>query len=332
MNPVAQRDPALFAPLAALQAAQPTAPGWFMRALALQPERAELQVQGTAIETLSWGTRGKPGLLLLHGNRAHADWWSFIAPFFADDWRVTALSFSGTGASGWRPHYSMEIFAQEAAAVAQATGLFESNVKPVVVAHSLGGVPAMLWGSQQGQRLRGVVIVDTPVMTPQIRAARDAARSVAGVASPDSVRPNRVYASMAEALARFRFMPLQLCENLFVADHIARGSLKQVHAEDGSAGFTWRFDPFQWETLRVGDPASSMRTMLCPLAMIHAERSAAVTPEVLAYMKTLAPPGTPFIELTAARHHVMVDEPLALVAALRALLAAWPTPHQGDRR
>jgi len=36
------------------------------------------------------------------------------------------------------------------------------------------------------------------------------------------------------------------------------------------------------------------------------------------------PPGTPQIAIPDSEHHVMVDQPLALVAALRALLATWP--------
>ena len=36
------------------------------------------------LEVLTWGEVGKPGLLFVHGNSAHADWWSFIAPFFAE--------------------------------------------------------------------------------------------------------------------------------------------------------------------------------------------------------------------------------------------------------
>src|SRR3546814_12969675 len=66
---------------------------------------SDLEVSGTAIETLAWGERGKPGLLFLHGNGGHADWWRFIAPFFASDWRVGAISWSGMGRSGWRKSY-----------------------------------------------------------------------------------------------------------------------------------------------------------------------------------------------------------------------------------
>jgi hypothetical protein len=32
------------------------------------------------------------------------------------------------------------------------------------------------------------------------------------------------------------------------------------------------------------------------------------------------------IEIPDSHHHLMIDQPLALVAALRTLLAHWPTP------
>jgi pimeloyl-ACP methyl ester carboxylesterase len=36
------------------------------------------------------------------------------------------------------------------------------------------------------------------------------------------------------------------------------------------------------------------------------------------------PPGMPEIEIPDSHHHIMIDQPLALVAALRALFASWP--------
>ena len=48
-----------------------------------------------------------------NGNGAHADWWSFIAPFFAAHYRVAALSWSGMGGSDWREHYTLEAFVDE---------------------------------------------------------------------------------------------------------------------------------------------------------------------------------------------------------------------------
>ena len=38
----------------------------------------------------------------------------------------------------------------------------------------------------------------------------------------------------------------------------------------------------------------------------------------------------PEVEIPEAHHHIMIDQPLALVAALRSLLAVWPAPAAGS--
>src|SRR5947199_7146942 len=124
--------------LAGFGGRKPPAPEWFEHAIADAPERTFVDVRGAAIETLTWGQRGKPGVLFLHGNGANADWWSFIAPFLADDYRVAAMSFSGMGGSGWRDRYNYDLYGTEALEVAEATGLFDANTGPVIIGHSFG--------------------------------------------------------------------------------------------------------------------------------------------------------------------------------------------------
>ncbi|MET0332662.1 MAG: alpha/beta hydrolase, partial [Rhizobacter sp.] len=234
-------------PLAPFKGDKPEAPRWFEQALQREPQRSFTDVQGARIETLTWGDVGKPGLMLLHGNRAHADWWSFIAPFFADDFRVVAMSWSGMGGSDWRETYSIEQMSEEVGAVAAATGLHEGKTGPVVVAHSFGGFPALRYSARAGKQVGGLVLVDCPVMTPEMRKARRGRGP-----SNTEARPSRVYETLPAALARFRFAPPQVCKNLYIADHIARLSLKQAPLEGAEGtGWTWRFDPFQWRDLRM---------------------------------------------------------------------------------
>jgi pimeloyl-ACP methyl ester carboxylesterase len=309
---------ALAAPLAALGGAEPERPRWFRDALAQEPARRWHTVDGARIETLAWGERGNPGLLLLHGKMAHAQWWSFIAPFFAATHRVVALSFGGMGGSDWRASYSAQGMAAEAMVVAQAEGLFDAATPPVIVGHSFGGFVSLHCAHVHGTRLGGVFIVDAPLMSREQRAART--RPGLRQFTP---RPTKAYPSLAAALARFRFAPEQPCENLFIADHIARTSLKEVRADDGTPAWTWRFDP-QVAPVGPGDAARALREAACPVAIGWGSDSALVTPPVAAYACELAGPGAPRIEIPAARHHVMVDQPLALVSALRALLQRWP--------
>src|SRR5436309_2221830 len=128
--------PEVASPLAPFAGAKPPAPAWFGDALAQAPERSLIPVAGANIELLTWGEVGKPGLILVHGNSAHADWWSFIAPFLADQYRVAALSLSGMGDSDWRETYTFEGFASEIYDCAKAAGLYEAKVKPIYIGHS----------------------------------------------------------------------------------------------------------------------------------------------------------------------------------------------------
>src|SRR6185312_14102458 len=187
---------------------------------------------GARIHYLRWGDRSKPGVLLVHGNAAHAWWWSFIAPFLARDYHVAAMDLSGMGDSGWRTGkgeaggYSMAMFAAEEMAVLADAGMFEASKPPTIVAHSFGGFVTMKAAAEYGTRLSGVVIIDSPVNPP----------TRGGDPTDHKPHPHNVYPSIAAALARFRLMPPQPCENLFLLDWVARKSLKEVVKPDGEFG------------------------------------------------------------------------------------------------
>ena len=299
-----------------LRGAKPEAPAWFTRALEVAPERSFVTVEGASIEMLTWGERGKPGLLFLHGNGAHADWWSFIAPFFSEHYRVAAFSWSGMGASEWRERYSLDAFLAEIEVVAQAAGLYDCAEKPVMVGHSFGAMPLLIHAARASERLKAIVIVDPPIFSPtRERQTRP----------PREERPHRVYRTLEAALERFRFAPVQPCENLYIADFIARTSLKQAPMADGSGeGWTWRFDAALWRNLRIRDMLPGAGDVRCPSALIWGGRSRLMRAEDAAHALTLLPPGSPCIDIPEAEHHVWIDQPLAFVASLRALLAAWP--------
>lgn len=293
------------APLARFHGETPPAPEWFERAITNAPERSTIEVEGVGIELLTWGEVGKPGLVFLHGNGAHADWWSFIAPYFAADYRIAAISWSGMGGSGWRERYSAELFAQEILAAIEVGRLGD---RPMLVAHSFGGYQALHAAGVYGDRIRGAVIVDSVIHPPEKRWNGPPPRS----------QPNKVYPTLTEALARFRLAPPQGCENLYIADFIARRSLKEVEG-----GWTWKFDPFMWSRFDRADLAELLPKLRAPLAMIWGERSKLVDQEALDYMFGLLPKDMPAIVIPDADHHVMIDQPLAFVAALRGLLAGW---------
>jgi pimeloyl-ACP methyl ester carboxylesterase len=313
------KDPRLYSPLASFAGKEPPAPLWFSQALEQKPERGIVEVAGAKIETLAWGARGKPGILFMHGNGAHADWWSYIAPFFAASYRVAALSWSGMGGSDWREHYRLETFVAEALTAAAVTGLFEAAEKPIFVGHSFGGVPTIAAGMAHGERLRATVVVDTPLWSPEERKARRERRKAAR-----APHPNRIYPSFNAALARFRLAPAQPTENYFIVDYIGRHSLKRV-AGTGGDGWTWKFDPFMWHQFELPDLALELSHIKCPVALMWGGRSKLMSGKLRDYAIRMAPKGTPLIEIPEAEHHIMIDQPLAFVAALRGLFAGWPS-------
>lgn len=283
-----------------------SAPGWFVEALDQTPTEHTVEVEGTGIRYLSWGTRGKPGLVFVHGGAAHAQWWSFIAPMFASQWHAVALDLSGHGDSGRREAYGHEMWAREVIAVIAEAGF---PGPPVLVGHSLGGMVTIQTAASHGDQLAGAVIVDAPVRRPSPEA--EEGRSGRAFRSPGT------YRTEAEALSHFRLVPPQPCDNDYIVDWIARTSLHETEA-----GWTWKFDPalFRGTIVALRDQLAAVR---CRVALFTGELSVVVPPDTAEYMYELMGRVAPVVSIPQAHHHLTLDQPLAFVAALRALLADW---------
>ena len=292
-------------------------PAWFGRALATPGERLAVEVDGVRIAALAWGDRGAPTLVLVHGGAAHAQWWAPLAPLLADRHRVVALDMSGHGESGRRDTYSVTTWADEVLAVADAAG---GSGRPVVVGHSMGGFVTIATAALHGSDLEGAIIIDAPVRRPD-------PETMEGV-SGGMFRAPKVYADLAEGMRHFHLVPPQPCANGWLVAHVARHSLHEV---DG--GVTWKFDPGVF-TRRSGpnnpsDYGPLLARAACRVAIVNGAGSAIVSEDTRAYMAELladspaATAGVPFVEVPEAQHHVLLDQPLALVTALRAVLGSW---------
>lgn len=291
------------------------APGWFEKAIAVPAESRWVEVEGARIHYLAWPSpagEAREPLLLVHGNTAHARWWQFVAPFLADQRQVVALDLGGIGDSDHRATYTPDGFAAERCAVTRHAGLH----RPILIGHSFGGSVCLYAASREPEAFRGLMLLDSAVRLPA--AARERRRH------RREPRAKRVYADFETALSRFRLMPEQPCANAFLLDFIGRHSLRQVEG-----GWTWKFDDKPWDRATFGRPfweaqGQRLNGPLPPAALLWGSESALVTAETAAFMRRCLPAGSPAIELPEAQHHLMLDQPLALVAALRALLAAWP--------
>lgn len=289
------------------------APPWFTSALATVPRRERVEVQGCDINVLSWGDTSAPGLLLVHGGAAHAHWWSFLAPQLTHEYHVAAVDLSGHGDSGHRPSYDIEAWAEEVMAVGAALGMD----RPIVVGHSMGGFVAIAAAAVFGDRIAGTIVVDSPV--------RKADPETEEAARGRAFQNPKTYPTLDEAVQHFHLVPPQPCDNRYIVEHIARHSLRQTEA-----GWSWKFDPGVFHRFAPQGGSEYLSQISTRIAVLYGQFSAIVTPEVTDHMNELLGRAAPFVEIPQAHHHLLLDQPLALIAALRALLADWA--HSVPRR
>lgn len=283
------------------------APDWFGRALADAPVSGFVEVSGCEIHYLEWGDRSQPGIALVHGGSAHAHWWSHLAPLLAERYHVVAMDLSGHGDSERRSEYSFHNWAEEVLAACRACGMDDP---PVVVGHSMGGLVAIVAASLHADRLAGAVIVDSPVRRPD----PEQEEGIRGRA----FRNPKTYPDVETAMLHFRLVPDQPVDNEYIMQHIARHSLRQVQE-----GWTWKFDPQIFPRLRPTPIRDYLADIGTRVALFRGELSDLVTPDVSEYMYETLGRNAPVVAIPEAYHHLIIDQPLAFIAALRAILADW---------
>ncbi len=282
-------------------------PGWFSRAIETPIQEGTVEVADVSIHYLEWGERDRPGIVFVHGGSAHAHWWTHLAPMFIERYHPVAIDMSGHGDSGRRSDYAFDIWAEEIMAVCAATGI---DSPPVLVGHSMGGLVSIVTAALHGEKLRGAIIVDSPVNRPD----PEREEGVRGRA----FRNPKTYADVETALEHFRLVPDQPPGPPYVMDYIARHSLRRV--EDG---WTWKFDPNIFPRLKPAAIHEYLAGIHTRVALFRGELSDLVTPDVSDYMHELLGRNAPVVAIPEAHHHLIIDQPLAFVSALRAILADW---------
>jgi pimeloyl-ACP methyl ester carboxylesterase len=253
----------------------------------------------------------RPPLVLIHGNAASAEWWRFIAPLLTDEFHVIAPDLGGMGDSSHCGRYARERYAEQVLRVADALAPGRS---PVIVGHSLGGYVAIMAGAARGERLAGVVVLDSPP-----REA-DGASFISYVKS----RPvPKIYPDRESALRRFRVQPEQPVNCGFYLEHIASTAIRPE-----AGGWRWKFDPAALTHPRRLDFVQDLLDMRCPVALMWGELSARFNAATREFTRATFRHVLPLVEIAKARHHIMLDEPLALVAALRTQLSNWNAVRQ----
>jgi pimeloyl-ACP methyl ester carboxylesterase len=278
-------------------------PSWFTRAIAHARKSQYLTVHDAPIHYASWNAdeQSKPPLLLVHGFLAHSHWWDFIAPYLTERYRVFAMDFSGMGESGHRSSYSLDIWSDEIVQVADALG----RGPVTLIGHSFGGARAVDACSRSPGCFAKLIVIDSYLHFSDY--------SLRG--KPYEPRgEDRVYDSLETALSYYRLLPGQDALP-FVFQHLGRNSLRRK-----GAGWGWKFDELNLRAPRSeADSGRMLADLAVPTSLVYGEHSSVATRERMARVAGLVPQCDGLVEIPESQHHIMADQPLALIAALRSL-------------
>ena len=282
-------------------------PEWFESALAQRPRESSAAVGEARVAYLEWGDRNNPTVMLVHGNGAHHHWFAFLAPQLAQRYHLVAMTFSGMGDSQWRDYYDREVFMQDVLGVLNEVS---PDAPACLVAHSFGGIACLLAASEHPQRVAQLVLCDFVARKPE--------RHQEWFEGREPARPTRVYAARKEILERFRLMPEQYCANRYIIDYIAGHSVRKV-----VGGWTWKFDHRLYDDMLLGrDLPERLRNLSMPVALMYGQYTVEFEQEDLDYAMSLVPKA-PVVMIEEAEHHFFLDQPLAFVRELDALLGNW---------
>lgn len=279
-------------------------PDWLAWALDRPGASSHVDVGGARLHYLSWGLdrKDKPALLLIHGFRGHAHWWDAVAPFLADRFRVIAVDLIGMGDSDRRATYTRAGLIADIAAVITGLGLGPVSC----AAHSFGGELALRAIAAHPALFGELVLIDT-------KTSFSAEELNDKLAAP---RTRRTYPDRATALARFRLAPPQPELPAALAAHLADHSVQQV-----KDGWTWKFDPTLFPPdLGPFDIEPVMSRVSNRVHYVYGESSFVVSAERAALLHGRLPNAGKLIGIPGGHHHVILDNPPAVVAVLRALL------------
>jgi pimeloyl-ACP methyl ester carboxylesterase len=280
------------------------APDWLRSSLATPGLSGRVEIDGNSIHYLSWDwdCRERPALLLVHGFRAHAHWWSFIAPLLLPEYRIAAIDLSGMGDSGHRHSYDDMTSARDINGFLSHFELAPATV----IAHSYGGAQLMRAAGEQPELFARCILVDTYFNFPD-------REEQPMVVPPMDVHRSR--ATNADLLSRFRLDPPQPCLIDDLVNYIAFHSARQ-----SSRGWHWKFDP-KITNHECPDGPGLLGRVMSRVDYIHGEASiVARGHRARRIMRCLPNPGQ-LITLPDGHHHLMLDQPLELVSALRKLLS-----------
>ncbi len=272
----------------------------------MSPRDHFVSINGLRLHYIEWGSTQAPPVVLLHGGSAHAHWWHHFAATVTDRYRVLALDLRGHGDSEHidPPAYQIEDYAEDVAAFLATLRLDRIDL----IGHSLGAMVATAFARQNPRHLRSLVIVDS-----QLRITPAGARYMLRLHN----FPQPAYRDREQAIQRFCLLPKQTVADEDILRAVAAHSFREL--PDGR--WTFKFDRETMAHHEPQDLTPALQRLTFPILIVRGAHSTLLSPSALATLR-IAAPHADVVEIAAAHHHVMLDNPSEFERVVRAFLDA----------
>ena len=234
---------------------------------------------GVPIAYRTYGA-GARTLVLIHGWSCDRSYWAAQVECLSRDFAITTLDLGGHGESGTgRRSWTIELFGQDVAAVVEAADLGEV----VLVGHSMGGNVAVAAAQQMGDRVKGVVLVDT----------------YRKLGAPRSVE--EIQTVMAPFRANFKGTTGSYVRGMFAAD-ADRGLVQYVAEDMTAAPPDVALSALEHNLTFARSITETFESIKAPLTAINSE----VQPTDMASLEKL---GIEVLTMRGAGHFLMMEDP-----------------------
>ena len=129
------------------------------------------------INYLDYGSSSVGPLIMLHGGAWRWQEYLSLIPNLSQRWHTYALDLSGNGRSGWvAGHYSLEDFTED-----NLEFVTQLNAPAVLIGHSIGGVIALMVAARCPEKVKALIIEDSPLTLDNYKRIIESSRNMFSV-------------------------------------------------------------------------------------------------------------------------------------------------------
>ena len=233
-----------------------------------------------------------PAILFAHGGGGNAASWFAQVAHFRGSHQCIVFDHRGFGRSRWQAErFEPDLYADDARAVLDALGVERVHI----VAQSLGALTAVRLALQSPERVRSLVLCNSPL----------------GIADEFAVQ------KVLEGAIRIAKLGADGIRQTFAPGSLENASLMQLYST--IASFNLDIHPELAPTILAPEillPVEEPKRIACPVLCVTGRHDSLVPPEVMHRFATLIP-GAECVEFEASGHSPYFEEPDAFNAVLK---------------